>query len=136
VRALLSAEEPADLGAALAVLRDDLLRRVEALRATIEALDGLRAEVMAGEREAYDALAPVLQAALASDADPEDTPLVVRLRGRLAALEEDPRWPALRERLGRPRGGAGPAPGGVGRAAAAPRGVPPPGRRSDHPAGG
>jgi len=99
IRALLSPEEPASLGAALAVLRDDLLRRIGALRATIEVLDGLRAEVMAGEREVYDALAPALQAALASDTDPEDTPLLVRLRERLAALEEDPRWPALRERL-------------------------------------
>src|SRR5262249_25859587 len=118
IRALLSPEEPADLGAALAVLRDDLLRCVEALRATIEALDGLRAGVMAGEREAYDGLAPVLQAALASDADPEDTPLVVRLRGRLAALEEDPRWPALRERLGRLRDVQGPPAGEVGQLAA------------------
>ena len=99
---------PADLGAALAVLRDDLLRRIEALRGTIEVLDGLRAEVMAGDREVYDALAPVLQAALAADADPEDTPLVVRARERLAALEEDPRWPALRERLGRLRDVPGP----------------------------
>ena len=103
IRALLSPEEPASLGAALAVLRDDLLRRIGALRATIEVLDGLRAEVMAGEREVYDALAPALQAALASDTDPEDTPLLVRLRERLAALEEDPRWPALRERLERLR---------------------------------
>ena len=103
IRALLSPEEPADLGAALAVLRDDLLRRIGALRATIEVLDGLRAEVMAGEREVYDALAPALQAALASDTDPEDTPLLVRLRERLAAPEEDPRWPALRERLERLR---------------------------------
>ena len=99
---------PADLGAALAVLRDDLLRRIDALRGTIEVLDGLRAEVMAGDREVYDALAPVLQAALAADADPEDTPLVVRARERLAALEEDPRWPALRERLGRLRDVPGP----------------------------
>ena len=108
IRALLSPEEPADLGAALAVLRDDLLRRIDALRGTIEVLDGLRAEVMAGDREVYDALAPVLQAALAADADPEDTPLVVRARERLAALEEDPRWPALRERLGRLRDVPGP----------------------------
>ena len=49
-----------------------------------------------------------MQAALASDADPEDTPLVVRARERLAALEEDPRWPALRERLGRLRDVPGP----------------------------
>ena len=103
IRALLSPEEPAGLGAALAVLREDLLRRIEALRATVEVLDGLRAEVAAGDREVYDALAPVFQAALASDTDPEDTPLVVRARERLAALEEDPRWPALRERLGRLR---------------------------------
>jgi DNA-binding transcriptional MerR regulator len=103
IRALLSPEEPADLGAALAVLRDDLGRRIEALRATIEVLDGLRAEVTAGDHEVYDALAPVLQAALAADADPEDTPLVARARERLAALEEDPRWPALQERLGRLR---------------------------------
>src|SRR5215831_4898262 len=101
IRAIVSPEEPASLGAALAVLRDDRLRRIQALRATVEVLDGLRAEVMAGEREAYDALTPTLQAALASDTDPEDTPLVVRLRERLAALEEDPRWPALRERLER-----------------------------------
>jgi MerR family transcriptional regulator, copper efflux regulator len=99
IRALLSPEEPADLAAALAVLREDLLRRVEALRATIEVLDGLRAEVIAGDREAYDALGPVLQAALAADADPEDTPLVVRLRERLAAVDQDPRWPALQQRL-------------------------------------
>jgi len=108
---LVSPEEPAGLGAALAVLREDLLRRIEALRATVEMLDGLRAEVMAGDREVYDALAPVLQAALASDTDPEDTPLVVRARERLAALEEDPRWPALRERLGRLRDVQGPPAG-------------------------
>ena len=103
IRALLSPEEPAGLGAALAVLREDLLRRIEALRATVEVLDGLRAEVAAGDREVYDALAPVLQAALASDTDPEDTLLVVRATERLAALEEAPRWPALRERLERLR---------------------------------
>ena len=57
IRALLSPEEPADLGAALAVLREDLLRRIKALRATVEVLDGLRAEVAAGDREVYDALA-------------------------------------------------------------------------------
>jgi DNA-binding transcriptional MerR regulator len=103
IRALLSPEEPADLAAALAVLRDDLLRRVEALHAAIGVLDGLRAEILAGDREVYDALAPVLQAALTADADPEDTPLVVRLRERLAALDQDPRWPALQQRLGRLR---------------------------------
>ena len=123
IRALLSPEEPADLGAALAVLRDDLLRRIDALRGTIEVLDGLRAEVMAGDREVYDALAPVLQAALAADADPEDTPLVVRARERLAALEEDPRWPALRERLGRLRDVQGPPAGEVERLAAELAGV-------------
>jgi len=111
IRVLLSPEEPADLGAALALLRDDLLRRVEALRATVEVLDGLRAEVVAGDREVYDALAPVLQAALASDTDPEDTPLVVRLRERLAALDQDPRWPALRQRLGQLRDMQGPPAG-------------------------
>src|SRR5215470_399289 len=42
IRDLVSPEEPAGLGAALAVLRDDLLRRIEALRGTVEALDGLR----------------------------------------------------------------------------------------------
>ena len=113
IRALLSPEEPAGLGAALAVLREDLLRRIEALRATVEVLDGLRAEVAAGDREVYDALAPVLQAALASDADPEDTPLVVRARERLAALEEDPRWPALRERLERLRDAPAPPAGEI-----------------------
>jgi len=118
IRALVSPEEPAGLGAALAVLREDLLRRIEALRATVEVLDGLRAEVAAGDREAYDALAPVLQAALASDTDPEDTPLVVRARERLAALEEDPKWPALRERLGRLRDAPGPPAGEVERLAA------------------
>jgi len=118
IRAILSPEEPADLGAALAVLREDLLRRIEALRATVEVLDGLRAEVVAGDREVYDALAPVLQAALALDADPEDTPLVVRLRQRLAALDQDPRWPALRERLGRLRDVQGPPAGEVERLAA------------------
>ena len=100
IRALLSPEEPASLGAALAVLRDDLLRRIGALRATIEVLDGLRAEVMAGEREVYDALAPALQAALASDTDPEDTPLLVRLRERLERLRDMPAPPAVEvERL-------------------------------------
>ena len=113
IRALLSPEEPADLAAALAVLREDLLRRIEALRATVEVLDGLRAEVAAGDREVYDALAPVLQAALASDTDPEDTPLVVRARERLAALEEDPRWPALRERLERLRDAPAPPAGEI-----------------------
>ena len=113
IRALLSPEEPAGLGAALAVLREDLLRRIEALRATVEVLDGLRAEVAAGDREVYDALAPVLQAALASDTDPEDTPLVVRARERLAALEEDPRWPALRERLERLRDAPAPPAGEI-----------------------
>src|SRR5215470_17856676 len=111
IRALVSPEEPAGLGAALAVLREDLLRRIQALRATIEVLDGLRAEVEAGERKVYDALAPVLHAALASDADLEDTPLLVRLRERLAALDQDPRWPALRERLGRLRDVQGPPAG-------------------------
>jgi DNA-binding transcriptional MerR regulator len=123
IRALVSPEEPADLGAALAVLREDLLRRIEALRVTVEVLDGLRAEVVAGDREVYDALAPVLQAALAADADPEDTPLVVRARERLAALEEDPRWPALRERLGRLRDAPGPPAGEVERLAAELAGV-------------
>ena len=65
IRALRRPGEPADLGAARAVLREDLLRRVAALRAAIEVLDGLRAEVMAGGRAVYDALAPALQAALA-----------------------------------------------------------------------
>jgi len=95
------------------VLREDLLRRIEALRATVEVLDGLRAEVAAGDREVYDALAPVLQAALASDTDPEDTPLVVRARERLAALEEAPRWPALRERLERLRDAPAPPAGEI-----------------------
>jgi len=118
IRALLSPEEPADLGAALAVLREDLLRRVAALRATIEVLDDLRAEVIAGGREVYDALAPALQAALASDADPENTPLVVRLRERLAALDHDPRWPALQQRLGRLRDVLAPVGGEVEQLAA------------------
>jgi DNA-binding transcriptional MerR regulator len=113
IRALVSPEEPTGLSAALAVLRDDLLHRIEALRATVEVLDGLRAEVEAGDCEVYDALAPVLQAALASDTDPEDTPLVVRARERLAALEEDPRWPALRERLGRLRDAPAPPAGEI-----------------------
>jgi len=113
IRALVSPEEPAGLGAALAVLREDLLRRIEALRATVEVLDGLRAEVAAGDRDVYDALAPVLQAALASDTDPEDTPLVVRARERLAALEEDPRWPALRARLERLRDAPAPPAGEI-----------------------
>ena len=113
IRALVSPEEPAGLSAALAVLREDLLRRIEALRATVEVLDGLRAEVVAGDREVYDALAPVLQAALASDADPEDTPLVVRLRERLAALDQDPRWPTLQQRLGRLRDVPAPPAGDV-----------------------
>jgi DNA-binding transcriptional MerR regulator len=118
IRVLLSPEEPADLGAALAVLRDDLLRRIEALRGTVEVLDGLRAEVVAGDREVYDALAPVLQTALALDADPEDTPFVVRLRERLAALDQDSRWPTLRERLGRLRDMQGPPASEVERLAA------------------
>lgn len=113
IRAILSQEEPTDLGAALLVLRDDLLRRLEALRATIEAVDRLHAEVMAGEREVYDALAPTLQAALAGAADPEDTPVIVRLQERLAALDQDPRWPALRERLGQLRDVQGPPAGDV-----------------------
>ena len=113
IRAILSPEEPTDLGAALAVLRDDLLRRLEALRATIEVIDGLRAEVVAGEREVYDALAPALQEALASGADPEDTPLLVRLRERLATLDQDPRWPALQARLGQLRDLQGPPTGDV-----------------------
>jgi len=103
IRAVLSPEEPTDLGAALEVLRDDLVRRIEALRATIEVVDGLSAEVSAGEREVYDALAPVLRAALESDSYPDDTPLLVRLRERLATLDQDPRWPALRESLGQLR---------------------------------
>jgi DNA-binding transcriptional MerR regulator len=123
IRALLSPEEPADLGAALAVLRQDLLRRLEALHATIEVLDGLRAEVAAGEREVYDALAPVLQAALAADADPEDTPLVVRVRERLAALDTDPRWPALQQRLGRLRDVQAPSAGEVEQLAAGLAGI-------------
>ena len=123
IRALLSPEEPADLGAALAVLREDLLRRLEAMRATIEVLDGLRAEVTAGEREVYDALAPVLQAALAADADPEDTPLVVQVRERLAALDQDPRWPALQQRLGRLRDVQAPPAGEVEQLAAGLAGI-------------
>src|SRR5215469_4678726 len=118
IGALVSVEEPAGLGAALAVLREDLLRRIEALRATVEMLDGLRAQVEAGDREVYDALAPVLHAALASDTDPEDTPLVVRARERLAALDQDPRWSALRERLGRLRDVQGPPAGDVEQLAA------------------
>jgi len=113
IRAILSPEEPTDLGAALEVLRDDLLRRLDALRATIEVVDGLRAEVTAGEREVYDALAPALQAALSSGADPEETPLLVRLRERLAALDQDPRWPALQERLRQLRDVQGPPAGEV-----------------------
>ena len=99
IRAILSPEEATDLDAMLSVLRADLVRRIEALRATIEVVDGLRTEVKAGEHEVYDALAPVLQAALAADADPEDTPLLVRLRERLATLDQDARWPAARKRL-------------------------------------
>ena len=113
IRALLSPEEPTDLGAALAVLRDDLIRRIEALRGTIEVLDGLRAEVAAGEREVYDALAPILQTALASDADVEGTPLLVRLRERLARLDQDPRWPTLQERLRKLRDVQGPPAGDI-----------------------
>jgi DNA-binding transcriptional MerR regulator len=113
IRALLSPEEGIDLDAALSVLRDDLLRRLEALRATIEVVDGLQAQVKAGEREVYDALAPVLQAALAADADPEDTPLLVRLRERLATLDHDPRWPALQERLQQLRDVQGPPSGDI-----------------------
>ena len=67
----------------------------------------------AGEREAYDKLASVLQAALASDADPEDTPLVVRLRERLATLDQDPRWPTLQRQLGQLRDVQGPPAGDV-----------------------
>ena len=59
-----------------------------------------------------------MQAALAWDTDPEDTPLVVRARERLAALGEDPKWPALRERLGRLRDSPGPPAGEVERLAA------------------
>jgi len=103
IRAILSPEEPTDLDAALDVLRGDLQRRLEALRATIDVVDGLRAEVEAGTREVYEALAPTLRAALATDADPEDTPLLVRLRERLAMLYQDPRWPELQERLGQLR---------------------------------
>ena len=108
IRAILSPEESTDLGAALDVLRGDLVRRIEALRATIDVVDGLRAEVAAGERQVYEALAPTLQAALASGEDPEDTPLLVRLRERLATLDQDPRWPALQERLGQLRDVEGP----------------------------
>jgi len=111
IRALLSPDEPADLGTALGVLRDDLQRRIEALRATIDIVDGLRDEVAAGGREVYEALAPVLRAAVASDSDPDDTPLLVRLRERLATLDQDPRWPALRERLARLRDVQGPPAG-------------------------
>src|SRR5262249_33336110 len=113
IRAILSPDEATDLGAALGVLRDDLLRRIEALRATVEVVDSLRSEVAAGEREVYEALAPALRAALSSDSDPEDTPLLVRLRERLATLDQDPRWPGLRERLGRLRNEQGPPTGDV-----------------------
>jgi len=113
IKALLSPAEPTDLSAALGVLRDDLQRRIDALRATIEVVDDLRAEVGAGEREVYDELAPALRAALASDSDPDDTPLLVRLRERLATLDQDPRWPALRERLARLRDVEGPPAGDV-----------------------
>src|SRR5262245_2528859 len=113
IRAILSPEESTDLGAALDVLRGDLLRRIEALRATIDVVAGLRAEVAAGERQVYEALAPTLQAALASGEDPEDTPLLVRLRERLATLDQDPRWPALQDRLGQLRHVEGPPAGDV-----------------------
>src|SRR5262249_11410166 len=135
IRALVSPEEPAGLGAALAVLRGDLLRPTPALRATVGVLDGLRAEVAAGDRDVYDAVAPVLQAALASDTDPEDTPLVVRARERLAALEEDPRWPALRERLERLRDAPAPPAGEVEELAQELAGAPPPGPFPGGPGG-
>src|SRR5262252_6379697 len=51
IKALLSPTEPTDLSSAFGVLRDDLQRRIDALRATIEVVDGLRAEVGAGERK-------------------------------------------------------------------------------------
>lgn len=113
IRAILSPEESTDLGAALGVLRGDLLRRIEALHATIDVIDGLRAEVAAGERQVYEALAPTLQAAIASGADLEDTPLLVRLRERLATLDQDPRWPALQERLAQLRDVEGPPSGDI-----------------------
>jgi DNA-binding transcriptional MerR regulator len=103
IRAIASREDPADLGAALLVLRDDLVHRIDALRSTVTVVEGLCTEVKAGRREIYDTLAPVLQAALESGADPEDTPLVERMRDQLATLDRDPGWPALRERLGQLR---------------------------------
>jgi DNA-binding transcriptional MerR regulator len=103
IRAIAGAQDPADLGAALIVLRDDLLHRIEGLRGAVTAVEGLCAEVRADQREIYDALAPVLAAVLEPGADAEDSPLVMRLRERLAALERDPRWPPLRERLGQLR---------------------------------
>jgi DNA-binding transcriptional MerR regulator len=95
IRAILSPEEPADLAAALAVLREDLLRRVEALHAAIGVLDGLRAEVLAGDREVYDALAPVLQAALAC-LDPIRLPALRSGRQHLACLTAAARPPGQR----------------------------------------
>src|SRR5215472_12824012 len=117
---------PADLATLIRIRRlRGLGFQIEQIRALVspEEPAGLGAEVAAGDREAYDALAPVLQAALASDTDPEDTPLVVRARERLAALEEDPKWPALRERLGRLRDAPGPPAGEVERLAAELAGV-------------
>src|SRR5215472_5452358 len=53
IRGILSPDESADLGAALAVLRGDLQCRVEALHATIGVLDSLRADIAAGLREGH-----------------------------------------------------------------------------------
>jgi DNA-binding transcriptional MerR regulator len=99
IRDLLSPDQAGDLGAGLELVREELTRRLETLRATIEAVDRLRDEVNAGERGAYEALAPTLRAALAAGEEPDETPLLERLRQQLDALRRDPAWAPLEERL-------------------------------------
>src|SRR5262249_48432946 len=127
IRALVSPEEPAGLGAALAVLREDLLRRIEALRATVEVLDGLRAEVAAGGPEAHGAPAPVPQAAPAAGTGPQDTPLAGRARGGPGARRGARRGRARRGRLGGRRAARGPRAGEIEGLAQELAGVPSPG---------
>ena len=99
IRDLLSPDQAGGLGAGLEILREELTGRLEALRATIKAVDRLRDEVNARERGAYDALAPTLRAALAAREEPDETPLLERLRQQLDAVQRDPAWALLEERL-------------------------------------
>jgi DNA-binding transcriptional MerR regulator len=118
IRVLLPPDQVGGLGAELELVREELTGRLEALRATVEAIDRLRDEVNAGERGAYDTLAPTLRFALAAGEEPDETPLLERLRQQLDALRRDPAWPPTEERLHQLRDAEEPPPRELERLAA------------------